>query len=153
MSVDIPTRASVGLPATGRKLFTDRPNSNLGSGVPGRGPPNPPPGPVIEAPSGSLKAEVRRSVITTTVRDQSPRSHHKGVTGRVRTGDKRYPALYHCQLGQDRDDPYKAASRSVFVIPRGADGRGAARSLRTSVDLPVRMFVDLPALGRDCDVT
>ena len=52
------------------------------------------------------KAEVRRSFITstTTVRDQSHRSHHKGATGsRVRTGDERsrYPALWNCQLGQD----------------------------------------------------
>ena len=36
-----------------------------------------------------------------TVRDQSPRSHHKGSTGRVRTGNQLYPALCHCQLGQD----------------------------------------------------
>ena len=35
----------------------------------------------------TVKAEVRRSFTTTTVRDQSPRSHHKGATGRVRTGD------------------------------------------------------------------
>ena len=47
------------------------------------------------------KAEVRRSFITTTVREQHPRSHHKGATGRVRTGDQRYPVLCHCQLGQD----------------------------------------------------
>ena len=30
-----------------------------------------------------------------------PRSHHKGATCRVRTGDQRYPILCHCQLGQD----------------------------------------------------
>ena len=47
-----------------------------------------------------LKAEVRRSFIATTVRDQSPRSHHKGTTSLVRTGYQRYPALCHCQLGQ-----------------------------------------------------
>ena len=35
----------------------------------------------------SHKAEVRRSFITTTVREQHPRSHHKCATGRVRTGD------------------------------------------------------------------
>ena len=35
----------------------------------------------------NLKAEVRRSFITTNVREQRPRSHHKGATGRVRTGD------------------------------------------------------------------
>ena len=29
------------------------------------------------------------------------RSHHKGATGRVRTGDQRYPVLCHCKLGQD----------------------------------------------------
>ena len=32
--------------------------------------------------------EVRRSFITTTVREQHPRSHHKGATGRVRTGEQ-----------------------------------------------------------------
>ena len=29
---------------------------------------------------------------------------HKGATGRVRTGDQWYPALCHCQLGQDIPD-------------------------------------------------
>ena len=48
-----------------------------------------------------IKAEVSRSFITTTVREQRPRSHHKGATGRVRTGDQRYPVLCHCQLGQE----------------------------------------------------
>ena len=32
---------------------------------------------------------------------RNPRSHHKGATGRVRTGDQRLPALCHCQLRQD----------------------------------------------------
>ena len=32
---------------------------------------------------------------------KNPRSHHKGPTGRVRTGNQRLPALCHCQLGQD----------------------------------------------------
>ena len=32
---------------------------------------------------------------------KNPRSHHKGATGRVRTGDQRLPDLCHCQLGQD----------------------------------------------------
>ena len=31
----------------------------------------------------------------TAVREQHPRSHHKGATGRVQTGDRRYPVL--CQ--------------------------------------------------------
>ena len=44
------------------------------------------------------KAEVRRSFISTTIREQRPKSHHKGATGRVRT---EYPVLCHCQLGQD----------------------------------------------------
>ena len=37
------------------------------------------PGPV--ARRGLGKAEVRRSFITTPVREQRPRSHHKGATG------------------------------------------------------------------------
>ena len=35
------------------------------------------------------------------VREQRPRTHHKGATGRVLTGDQLYPVLCHCQLGQD----------------------------------------------------
>ena len=34
----------------------------------------------------------------------NPRSHHKGATGRVRTGNQRLPVLCHCQLGQDIPD-------------------------------------------------
>ena len=34
-----------------------------------------------------IEAEVRSSFITTTVREHRPRSHHKGATGRVRTGE------------------------------------------------------------------
>ena len=51
--------------------------------------------------NSSHKAEVRRSFITTTVWGLHPRSHHKGATGRVRTGNRLYPVLCHCQLGQD----------------------------------------------------
>ena len=29
----------------------------------------------------------------------SPRSHHKGATGRIRTGDQQLPVLFHCRLG------------------------------------------------------
>ena len=47
-----------------------------------------------------IKAEVRSSFITTTVREQRPMSQHKGATDRVPTGDQRYPVLCHCQLGQ-----------------------------------------------------
>ena len=43
-----------------------------------------------------LKAEVCSSFFTTTVWEQHPRSHHKGTTGRVRTGDQRYPVLCLC---------------------------------------------------------
>ena len=46
------------------------------------------------------KAEVRSSFNTTTVQDEDPRSHHKGTTGRVQTGDRLYLVLCHCQLGQ-----------------------------------------------------
>ena len=45
----------------------------------------------------TIRAEVRRSFITTTVRDES----HVTPQGRVRTGDQRLPVLCHCQLGQD----------------------------------------------------
>ena len=33
--------------------------------------------------------------------DKRPIAHHKGATSWVRTGYQRYPALCHCQLGQD----------------------------------------------------
>ena len=32
---------------------------------------------------------------------KNPRSHHKGATCRVRTGDQLLPVICHCQLGQD----------------------------------------------------
>ena len=32
---------------------------------------------------------------------KNPRSHHKGATGRIQTGDQLLPVLCHCQLGQD----------------------------------------------------
>ena len=38
---------------------------------------------------------------TTTIREQCPRPHHKGATGRVRTENQQFPVLCHCQLGQD----------------------------------------------------
>ena len=65
----------------------------------------PPPGPDgVRAQGGCriLKAEVRRSFITTvtTVWEQRPRSHHKGATGRVQTGDQRYLVLCHRQLAK-----------------------------------------------------
>ena len=51
-----------------------------------------------------VRAEVRRSFITTTVLEQRPWSHHKGATSRVRNGNQRYPmplptwAKKACQL-------------------------------------------------------
>ena len=50
-----------------------------------------------------IRAEVRRSFITTTVLKflKNLRSHHKGATDRVRTGDQRLPGLCHCQLRHD----------------------------------------------------
>ena len=39
----------------------------------------------------------------------NPRSHHKGATGRFRTGDQRLPALCHCQL--DKTSLYCSYSR------------------------------------------
>ena len=50
---------------------------------------------------GTIKEEVSSSFNATTFQEQLPRSHHKGATGRVRTGDRLYPVLRqcHCQLG------------------------------------------------------
>ena len=64
------------------------------------------------------KAKVRRSfIITTTVtssREQHPRSHHKGATARVRTGDQQYPVLCNCQLGQDTDDTIQVSKVRII---------------------------------------
>ena len=49
-------------------------------------------GPSTGTPSESLILK-GGSFITTSVWDQNPRSHHKGATGRLRTGDQRYPVL------------------------------------------------------------
>ena len=61
----------------------------------------------------------------------NPRSHHKGATGRVQTGDQRLPVLCHCQLGQDmilRRGP------SVMVDPARAPGRARAGSTITRIN-------------------
>ena len=75
----------------------------------------------------NLKAEIRRSFITTTVREQNlnRRSHYKGATCRVRTGNRQYPVLCLCQLGQDiipylipiAMTRYESHIRSSQVIP------------------------------------
>ena len=54
----------------------------------------------------ALRAEVRRSLaLLPRLFGKDPRSHHKGATGRVRTGNQRLPVLcHHCQLGQDIPD-------------------------------------------------
>ena len=54
----------------------------------------------------NLKAEVLCSFITMTLLEQNPRSHHKGATGRVQTGNQLYPVLGYCQLGQDIQDKF-----------------------------------------------
>ena len=77
----------------------------------------------------SSKAEVRSSFITTTVREES---HHKGATGRVRTGDQRLPVLCHCQLGQDISTAVKhissrKASLAARVAGTDAPARGGPR--------------------------
>ena len=45
----------------------------------------------------------------------NPRSHHKGATGRVRTGDQRLPVLCHCQLGQDISIHTNSPKTSQYV--------------------------------------
>ena len=42
----------------------------------------------------------------------NPRSHHKGATSRVRTGNQRLPVLCHCQLGQDI--PNQSMNQQIF---------------------------------------
>ena len=76
---------------TGTKPETSLLVRTFGPGSPTPGGLGPPHG----AHRVTAKAEVRCSFISTTVREQHPRSHHKGPTGRVRTGDKRYPVLCH----------------------------------------------------------
>ena len=52
---------------------------------------------------------------------KNPRSHHKGATGRIRTGDQleRLPVLCHCQLGQD-SVPMQCALETTIRHCRGA---------------------------------
>ena len=49
----------------------------------------------------------------------NPRSHHKGATGRVQTGDQRLPVLCHCQLGQDMVPVYDMSYNTNFSVSRG----------------------------------
>ena len=42
---------------------------------------------------------------------KNPRSHHKGATGRVQTGDQLLPFLCPCQLGQDIPTKVQVQSR------------------------------------------
>ena len=52
----------------------------------------------------------------------NPRSHHKGATGRVRTGDQRLPALCHCQLGQDIPNITRLSNRPLAQeVPTGVE--------------------------------
>ena len=76
-----------------------------------------------------VKAEVRRSFTkTTTIREQRPRSHHKGATdanatgskGRVRTGDRQHLVLCLCQLGQDI--PSRCTSRQRGPLNQAQPG-------------------------------
>ena len=63
----------------------------------------------MQLPVSSLSVQFHRMVIgrrfaavlLPRLFGTNPRSHHKGATGRVRTGDQRLPFLCHCQLGQD----------------------------------------------------
>ena len=63
--------------------------------------------------TSKAEVQVRSSFLTTTVREQHPRSYYKGATGRVRTGDQRYPVLFHCQLGQDIPSVF---DKAVFYL-------------------------------------
>ena len=56
----------------------------------------------------------------------NPRSHHKGATGRVRTGDQLLPVLCHCQLGQDI---YRCLCKSIDWLGATQDGKVVADSL------------------------
>ena len=46
----------------------------------------------------------------------NPRSHHKGATGRVRTGDQLLPILCHCQLGKDIPKNIEKMDYFVFLL-------------------------------------
>ena len=75
-----------------------------------------------------MQAEVRRNFITTTVREQSHRSHYKGATGRVLTGDQRYPVLCHCQL--DKTSHYYHPI--IIIMGRRVEGGPVAGALPAS---------------------
>ena len=53
----------------------------------------------------------------------NPRSHHKGATDRVWTGDQRLPVLCHCQLGQTIAIPgWNMGLNSMWPVARWTDG-------------------------------
>ena len=72
----------------------------------------------------------------------NPRSHHKGATGRVRTGNQRLPVLCHCQLGQDIPTALDARTllrpENYGSRPRQLARRGAARLRFLWVTAPSR---------------
>ena len=59
---------------------------------------------------------------------KNPRSHHKGATGRVRTGDQRLPVLCHCQLGQDIPNEREADDLDLKIAKLTCPGPGPSRS-------------------------
>ena len=46
----------------------------------------------------------------------NPRSHHKGATGRVRTGNQLLPVLCHCQFGQDIPDKVNRIQKDIEAL-------------------------------------
>ena len=63
---------------------------------------------------------------------KNPRSHRKGATGMVRTGNQRLPVLCHCQLGQDG---YLRPLACWSIRPGTAWQRPATRSVTSRAGL------------------
>ena len=99
----------------------------------------------VDVTAVTVKAEVRRSFITTTVRGQRPSSHHKGATGTVRTGDQRYPVLCRCKTASkhyngiglsDRASPSVLPSRGPGVLPMAPRPQPNDRACRRCPSMP-----------------
>ena len=75
----------------------------------------------LPAGTAALKTHIGRrfaaALLVPRLFGTNPRSHQKGATGRVRTGNQRLPVLCHCQLGQDISITMEFTSRTISPVP------------------------------------
>ena len=83
---------------------------------------------------------------------KNPRSHYKGATGRVRTGDQWPPVLCHCQLGQDFPCKHEIYMQHMqkFALPTL---QGCLVQVGNGIELEVVGLQFEPYRWRSCGVT